>query len=281
MDDREVEAYPTRRRSSEANQDTGISLPGPACPAVLLSRGPNRGAPMAVARTYWARPPLVRPVAWSAAAAAAASLQNSYPRDGAALLSACHGLAVRGWGRGERGGAPHRTAAARAGRGAAPTRGRGSRRVAAHMAPEAPVRRGRGVEAAEPQPLASGVRWPRGRYAVGGMAPHAALPPRGSDGASAESNTDAPRDGLAASTTVRAVPGLAATAGSLRRRQSHRAVRGCHSKQLVKLSTLLFDGPTFLKILLWAQQASECPPHHHKTLSVEPGPEFKPGPTHS
>ena len=81
--------------------------------------------------------------------------------------------------------------------------------LAAHMAPEAPVRRGRGVEAAEPQPLASGVRWPRGRYAVGGMAPHAALPPRGSDGASAESNTDAPRDGLAASTTVRAVPGLA------------------------------------------------------------------------
>ena len=206
MDDREVEALPddgAAKPTSTQPVPVRHSLPGPAC---LSRRAPVSWAEqgsgvvlvlrrVAVARTCWARPALVRPVAWSTAAAA--SRQNSYPRGGAALLSACHGLAVaaREWG----GGTGHYSGHPGRAGGSAHARPRfaAGGGLAAHMAPEAPVRRGRGVEAAEPQPLASGVRWPRGRYAVGGMVPHAALPPRGSDGASAGSNTDAPRDGLA------------------------------------------------------------------------------------
>jgi len=158
-------------------------------------------------------------LAWSTAPPQGARAREiSYPRDGAALLSSCHGLGLRR-GRGpwpvavreREHGAEHRTrhhqtAATGAGRGGgpAPTRGRGSRqprRVAAHMAPdpEAPghhrALRGSGGATAlrcVGGQLDVGVRWLvdgtlyKATRAAWRRTLLCRLPPRGSDSASAD-----------------------------------------------------------------------------------------------
>jgi hypothetical protein len=183
----------TKRTLTQRSSEPTARL---SCSAVVS--WPNRGGdPTAVARTCWTRPPLVRLVAWSTTLPQAARARGiRMIVSPATVRRCCHGLAVAVRGRGESTGAPDSGHPSRA-----------AWRVAAHMDPRGPDSPARAawkrrshsyrVETREgAPPVGFGGSWTvRCTRPQGGMARHAALPPRGSDRASAEteSNTDAPR----------------------------------------------------------------------------------------
>lgn len=184
-----------------------MHLPAFACCAFFFSRSLAEPGGTAVARTCWTRPPLVRPVSRGPPRRHKAPGLAKF-RIPATVRRCCHPVTGWGWGWGwawpcgrARSRAPdshHQTAATRAAGGGQRPRAaevRGSRGGWQRTWQPTPPR-ARGVEAAEPQLCVGGSleldvgfggwRTVRCTRPQGGMAPHAALPPRGSDRASAE-----------------------------------------------------------------------------------------------